>query len=98
MIGEFSGPQPDAPFVPGQGLRRVRRVAKTLTGTRIRFWPDGQVFVRDARWSFDALAQRARQTAYLVPGLTIRVRDERAAAHLAAYRPAGTGPAGRRRS
>ena len=84
VIGEFSGPQPDAPFVPGQGLRRVRRVAKTLTGTRIRFWPDGQVFVRDARWSFDALAQRARQTAYLVPGLTIRVRDERAAARLAA--------------
>jgi DNA gyrase subunit B len=90
VIGEFSGPQPDAPFVPGQGLRRVRRVAKTLTGTRIRFWPDGQVFVRDARWSFDALAQRARQTAYLVPGLTIRVRDERAAARLAAVpgRPA----------
>ena len=84
VIGEFSGPQPDAPFVPGQGLRQVRRVAKTLTGTRIRFWPDRQVFVRDARWSFDALAQRARQTAYLVPGLTIRVRDERAAARLAA--------------
>ena len=84
VIGEFSGPQPDAPFVPGQGLRRVRRVAKTLTGTRIRFWPDGQVFVRDARWSFDALAQRARQTAYLVPGLTIRIRDERAAVRLAA--------------
>ncbi len=84
VIGEFSGPDPDAPFVPGQGLRRVRRVAKTLTGTRIRFWPDAQVFVRDARWSFDALAQRARQTAYLVPGLTIRVRDERAAVRLAA--------------
>ncbi len=80
VAGEFSGPDPDAPFVPGQGLRRVRRVAKTLTGTRIRFWPDRQIFVRDAQWSFESLAQRARQTAYLVPGLNIRIRDERAAA------------------
>jgi DNA gyrase subunit B len=80
VIGEFSGPDPDAPFKPGQGLHKVRRVAKTLTGTRIRFWPDSQIFVRDAQWSFEALAQRARQTAYLVPGLTIKVRDERVAA------------------
>jgi len=81
VAGEFSGPDPDSPFVPGHGLRRRRRVAKALTGTRIRFWPDRQVFVRDAQWSFEALAQRAQQTAYLVPGLTIRIRDERAASH-----------------
>ena len=94
VIGEFDGPGPDAPFVPGQGLRQVRRVAKRLTGSRIRFWPDRQVFTRDARWSFDALAQRARQTAYLVPGLTIRVRDERAAVRLTAVpAQAGSGPA-----
>jgi DNA gyrase subunit B len=78
--GEFSGPGSDAPFVPGSGLRRVRRVAKAKTGTRIRFWPDRQIFVRGTRLSFDALAQRARQTAYLVPGLTIRVQDDRPAA------------------
>jgi DNA gyrase subunit B len=78
--GEYAGPGPDAAFAPGPGLRRVRRVARTVTGTRIRFWPDRQVFVPGAGWSFDALAQRARQTAYLVPGLTIRVTDERPAA------------------
>jgi DNA gyrase subunit B len=75
--GTYSGPGPDAPFEAGSGLRRVRRVAKTVTGTRIRFWPDQQIFVAGAEWSFDALVQRARQTAYLVPGLTIRVADER---------------------
>jgi DNA gyrase subunit B len=75
--GEFAGPGPKSPFTPRPGLRKVRRVAKKVTGTRIRFWPDPQVFVRDSRWSFDALRQRARQTAYLVPGLTIRIRDER---------------------
>jgi DNA gyrase subunit B len=87
--GEFSGPGPDAPFRPATGLRKVRRVAKTLTGTRIRFWPDQQVFVRGALWSFEALAQRARQTAYLVPGLTIRVVDERSDADRARARRAG---------
>jgi DNA gyrase subunit B len=75
--GEFAGPGPDAAFEPGLGLRKLRRVAKTLTGTRIRFWPDHQVFVPGARLSFAALEQRARQTAYLVPGLSIRVADER---------------------
>jgi DNA gyrase subunit B len=90
--GEFAGPAADAPFHPATGLRKVRRVAKTLTGTRIRFWPDQQVFVRGAMWSFDALAQRARQTAYLVPGLTIRVVDERSDADRARARLDVTGP------
>jgi DNA gyrase subunit B len=90
--GEFSGPGPDAPFRPAPGLRKVRRVAKTLAGTRIRFWPDQQVFVRGALWSFEALTQRARQTAYLVPGLTIRVVDERSDADRARARLDGAGP------
>ena len=77
--GEFAGPGPKAAFTARAGLRKVRRVAKKVAGTRIRFWPDPQVFVRDSRWSFEALRQRARQTAYLVPGLSITVRDERAA-------------------
>jgi len=94
--GEFGGPGPDAAFRPASGLRKVRRVAKTVTGTRIRFWPDQQVFVRGAQWSFDALAQRARQTAYLVPGLTIRVADERTDSDRAASREDGAASSGRR--
>jgi DNA gyrase subunit B len=77
VAGEFAGPGPTAPFKQRKGLAQVRRVAKKVHGTRIRFWPDPQVFVRDAQWSLEALAQRARQTAYLVPGLAIRVVDER---------------------
>jgi DNA gyrase subunit B len=50
--------------------------ARKATGTRIRFWPDRQVFLKDAKFSFDALTERARQTAYLVPGLTISIREE----------------------
>jgi DNA gyrase subunit B len=74
--GEFAGAGPDASFTPASGLRKERRVAKRVTGTRIRFWPDTQVFVRDSAFTFDALTERARQTAYLVPGLMIRIRDE----------------------
>jgi len=100
--GEFATDGPTARFSRGSGLRRTRRVAKKLTGTRIRFWPDRQVFIAGAGWSFGSLVQRARQTAYLVPGLTIRIRDERpdadrtapaspdVAAELADHDPHGT--------
>ncbi len=77
--GEFAAEGPGASFTRGTGLRKTRKVARKVTGTRIRFWPDRQVFTKDADWSFGALVDRARQTAYLVPGLAIRVRDERPA-------------------
>jgi DNA gyrase subunit B len=78
VTGEFTGAGPDAEFTRRSGLRQAGRVAKAKTGTRIRFWPDRQVFLRDAAFSYDGLTDRARQTAYLVPGLTIEVRSERA--------------------
>ena len=81
VTGEFAGPGPDADFTRKAGLRPLGRPAsigraKKATGTRIRFWPDRQVFLRDARFSFDVLAERARQTAYLVPGLSIAIHEE----------------------
>ena len=78
--GEFAADGPAAKFSRGSGLRKTRKVARKVTGTRIRFWPDRQVFTKDASWSFDALVQRARQTAYLVPGLAIKIRDDRSEA------------------
>jgi DNA gyrase subunit B len=77
VAGQFAGPGPDARFQPGSGLRKGRKIAKTATGTMVRFWPDRQIFVPGAGWTFTALAEQARQTAYLVPGLAIRVSDER---------------------
>jgi len=76
VTGEFAGPGPDAAFTKKAGLRQLSRVTRKATGTRIRFWPDRQVFTKDAGFSFDALTERARQTAYLVPGLTISIREE----------------------
>ncbi|PDP84657.1 DNA topoisomerase IV subunit B [Glycomyces fuscus] len=75
--GRFAGPGPDAEFTPVSGLEQVRKVAQKITGTRIRFWPDMQIFLKDADIARESLLDRARQTAFLVPGLTIAVRDER---------------------
>jgi DNA gyrase subunit B len=76
VTGEFAGEGPGADFARKSGLRQVGKVPKSRTGTRIRFWPDRQVFLKDATFSYDGLAERARQTAYLVPGLAIAIRDE----------------------
>jgi DNA gyrase subunit B len=76
VTGEFAGPGPDADFTRKSGLRQLSKITRRATGTRIRFWPDRQVFIKDAGFSFDALTERARQTAYLVPGLTISIREE----------------------
>ncbi|MDI9629748.1 MAG: DNA topoisomerase IV subunit B [Acidobacteriota bacterium] len=76
--GVFDGEGPDAGFTAGHGLRKVGRVARDVTGTRVRYWPDRQIFLKDARPSLDHLLDRARQTSFLVPGLEIVVTDARA--------------------
>ncbi len=75
--GEFAGESVDGPFVERSGLRVVGKVARKRTGTRVRFWPDRQVFLKEAELSLADLHDRARQTAFLVPGLTLAIRDER---------------------
>ncbi|MCX4996374.1 DNA topoisomerase IV subunit B [Streptomyces longwoodensis] len=74
--GAFAADGPDATFESGSGLRKAKRIAKARTGTRVRYWADRQIFLKDAKLSLETLHQRARQTAFLVPGLTIVVRDE----------------------
>ncbi len=77
--GEFTGEGPDAAFTPGSMLRKLGRVKRVVTGTRVRYWPDPQVFVKGAAFSYDELVTRARQTSFLVPGLDLVIRDERVA-------------------
>jgi DNA gyrase subunit B len=77
VAGVFDGEGPDAPFTPRSGLAVIGRCRKTVTGTRVRWWYDRTIFPRDADVAVDELHTRARQTTYLVPDLTITVRDER---------------------
>ena len=77
--GVFDGDGPTARFTPESGLtRKGGRVAKTRSGTRIRFWPDRQIFTKDAGFVLDGLVGRARQTSFIVPGLELVIRDQRA--------------------
>jgi DNA gyrase subunit B len=78
--GVFAGPEPTSdfrPFVEGSELRAAGRVKRGVTGTRVRYWADRQIFLKDAAFAYDELVTRARQTTYLVPGLLILLRDER---------------------
>ncbi len=77
VVGTFAGVGPDAPFTPGGTLRKVGRTAKGVTGTRVRYWPDRQIFLRDAQLALPQLLARARQTSFLVPGLELVVTDAR---------------------
>lgn len=80
-IFEDSGEKrPDAPFTPFQEnseLRVIGKAPRGVTGTRVRYWADKQIFTKDAAFQLADLETRARQTAFLVPGLEIVVADER---------------------
>ncbi|OJX64933.1 MAG: DNA topoisomerase IV subunit B [Micrococcales bacterium 73-13] len=72
------GPRPDAPFTPFESaseLRVVGRVAKGVTGTRVRYWADPQIFTKGAAFQPAELTDRLRQTAFLVPDLRLELVD-----------------------
>ena len=75
-----SGPNPGSPFsafTESSVLDVVGKVAKKKSGTRVRYWADPEIFLASAAFSYKELVERARQTAFLVPGLTISLVDER---------------------
>ena len=81
--GEFDDSRqrtPNSPFTPftdQSRLKAVGKVKRTKTGTRVRFWADFQIFPATEGFSWESLLARARQTAFLVPGLTITCVYER---------------------
>jgi DNA gyrase subunit B len=75
-----SGKSPEATFtayVKNSELRVVGKARRGVTGCRVRYWADGQIFLKQAAFNYDELVARARQTSYLIPGLTLVIRDER---------------------
>lgn len=75
--GRFDGDGPDAAFAKKGGLRIEGSCPRTRTGTRVRWWADRQVFTKDADYDLAVLRERAMQSTFLVPGLTIVIRDLR---------------------
>jgi DNA gyrase subunit B len=80
VFDDSSGVSPDNPFTPFEeesSLSVKGKVAKGVTGTRVRYWADKQIFTPGATFQTEDLEARARQTAFLVPGLEMILRDER---------------------
>jgi DNA gyrase subunit B len=75
--GIFEGDGPNASFTEKSGLRVIGKVSAKVTGTRIKWWFDKQIFLKEAELSIEDIYARARQTSYLVPGLTLIVNDSR---------------------
>jgi DNA gyrase subunit B len=72
VAGQFDA---DNNFKAGHTLSKVKATRKT--GTRIRFWPDLDVFDPQAIVDFDAICHRVARTCFIVPGLKVRVEDKR---------------------
>jgi DNA gyrase subunit B len=61
----------------GKPVAPLKVTGKTKRrGTKVRFKPDGQIF-ETLDFSFDVLAQRLRELAFLNKGLSITLKDER---------------------
>ena len=75
--GVFADATSSSKFEPQSGLHKGGRVKKGVTGTRVRFWPDRQIFTKDAKFVFEDLISRARQTSFIVPGLELVITDLR---------------------
>ncbi len=61
----------------GKPITPVKIIGKTnKTGTKITFKPDKEIFEK-VEFSWDYLAARLRELAFLNPGLTLKLKDER---------------------
>ena len=77
VAGIFDGDGPMAEFTPKSGLRVIGKISSKVTGTRIKWWSDKQIFLKEAELDLEDVYARARQTSFLVPGLTLTVNDNR---------------------
>lgn len=78
VFADSAAPSPESdftPFVSESVLASVGTTKKGVTGTRVRFWPDPQIFGKKSSFASEELTERARQTAFLVPGLSIHLED-----------------------
>ena len=64
-------------FTKHKGVRILGKSSSAATGTRVRYWADEEIFAAGSKVDVDNLYERARQTAFLIPGLIVEVINER---------------------
>jgi DNA gyrase subunit B len=75
--GKFMMDGPESEFTKKSGLEVIGKAPRTKSGTSVRWWADPQVFTKDASYDRSQLRERALQSTFLVPGLTIEIADNR---------------------
>ncbi len=68
-------------FKPSHELAQIKKIAPKKTGTRVRFWPDWDVFDANAAIDIEKVRQRVTTMCFLVPGLKVVLIDKRAGAN-----------------
>ena len=87
IFDDSAGRSPSSPFTgftKASELRVIGKVRRGVTGTRVRYWADPQIFPKPTEYDAAALRARLRQTSFLVPGLTLRLEDKRPEAEVIA--------------
>ncbi|MCP4223353.1 MAG: DNA topoisomerase IV subunit B, partial [Actinomycetia bacterium] len=64
-------------FKPSSKLAKVKKIPAKRTGTRVRFWPDLDVFDAEARLDYELIRDHVARVCFLVPGLQVKLHDKR---------------------
>ena len=64
-------------FKAGSTLETVKKIPAKRTGTRVRFWPDLEIFDPGLSIDSDEVRTHCAQVCFLVPGLKVRLVDRR---------------------
>jgi len=78
---------PSGGFKAGSTLEIVKKVPPKRTGTRVRFWPDLDIFDPGAIIEYDRIRDHVAQVCFLVPGLKVRLDDKRSSSESVAREP-----------
>ncbi|MCY4457977.1 MAG: ATP-binding protein [Acidimicrobiaceae bacterium] len=76
VAGQFNGASM-SDFEKGHQLRTTKRISKNKTGTRVRFWPDYEIFKEQAEVDYEEVCDRLTQACFLVPTMRVSVIDKR---------------------
>ncbi len=67
-------------FSRGKTTEKIKVIgSSTTTGTKITFMPDEQIFETTREFKYEILGKRIRELAFLNPGISITLEDERIA-------------------